>query len=68
MHAPPPSLTAAQHVQGMAAAAGNQKLAFVLTGLSVALVGLMVYREMSHCLREQMQAHDRGQENGLHRK
>lgn len=52
-------LFAASQVQGMATQMPNQKLAFTLTGLSVALVGMMVFREMSHCLREQFREHDR---------
>lgn len=53
------TLNAASHVQNMAASTGNEKLAFTLTGLSVVLVGLMVYREMRHALREQFREHDR---------
>jgi len=43
----------------MAAQMPNPKLAFALTGLSVALVGVMVFRELSHCMREQFRDHDR---------
>jgi hypothetical protein len=53
------TLNAASQVQSMAASTGNEKLAFTLTGLSVVLVGLMVYREVNHCLREQFREHDR---------
>jgi hypothetical protein len=43
----------------MAAGTTNERMAFTLSGLSIVLVGLMVYREMSHCLREQFREHDR---------
>ena len=52
------TLNAASQVQNMAAATTNERMAFTLSGLSIVLVGLMVYREMSHCLREQLRDHD----------
>ncbi len=53
------TLNAASQVQNMAAGTANERMAFTLSGLSIVLVGLMVYREMSHCLREQFREHDR---------
>jgi len=46
-----PALTAASHVQGMAAKSCNEKLAFALTGLSCLLVGKMVYDSFAHTQR-----------------
>lgn len=59
MNAIATTLNAASQVQNMAAATTNERMAFTLSGLSIVLVGLMVYREMNHCLREQFREHDR---------
>jgi hypothetical protein len=40
-----PLFTASQRMHGMAGETGNQKLGYVLTGLSVALVAIMALRE-----------------------
>lgn len=47
-----PALTAASHVQDMAGKVCNEKLAFTLTGLSVALVAVMAARECMGLFRE----------------
>lgn len=45
MTIPHNTLTAASHVQDMAGKACNEKLAFALTGLSIALVAVMAAKE-----------------------
>ena len=52
-------LLAAGQVQGMAARETNQKLAIAMSVLSVALVGTMVFKELSHCMRERLRDVDR---------
>lgn len=42
-------LYTASHMQMMASRAANEKLAFAMTGLSVALLGAMVFREFRDC-------------------
>ena len=54
-----PALSAAAAVKGMADGTTNKKLAFVFTGLSVGLVGIMLVRELSHCVQESLRSHDR---------
>ena len=51
-------LLAAQ-IQNMGARETNQKLALAMSVLSVALVGVMVFKEMSHCMQERMREHER---------
>jgi hypothetical protein len=55
----PNPLAAATAVQEMAGNAANRKLAIAFTTMSVALVGVMLLREVSHCLREEFREHDR---------
>lgn len=59
-HMPHNPLLAAQHVQAMAGRATDEKLAKVLTGLSVALILMMLVREGRDMLQ--------GPENHGHRK
>ncbi|WP_435007972.1 hypothetical protein P12x_005238 [Tundrisphaera lichenicola] len=57
------TLTAASHVQEMAGKAGNEKLAFALTGLSIALVSVMAAKECMGLFRE-ISRHDREHSGG----
>jgi hypothetical protein len=53
------TLFAASHVQGMAGKTTNEKLAFVLTGLSIALVCLMAAKEARELFRDKEQGRSR---------
>lgn len=57
------TLSAASHVQDMAGKAGNDKLAFALTGLSIALVAVMAAKECMGLFRE-VSRHDREHTGG----
>lgn len=46
------TLMAASHVQGMASRTSNEKLALVVTGLSVILVGLMGVKEARELFKD----------------
>jgi hypothetical protein len=50
--AQPNPLYAATHVQQMAGKEGNSKMAFALTTLSIALVGMMAIREFRELFRD----------------
>ena len=52
-------ILAATHVQCLAEKCGNEKLAFVLTGLSIVLVAKMVWDQFTHTDRERLREVDR---------
>ncbi|WP_168222027.1 hypothetical protein [Aquisphaera giovannonii] len=47
----------------MAMQEGNRKLALAMSVLSVVMVGTMVFRELKHCVQEQIREHDRNCEH-----
>ncbi|QEH36481.1 hypothetical protein OJF2_50650 [Aquisphaera giovannonii] len=54
---------APQQLQQMAMQEGNRKLALAMSVLSVVMVGTMVFRELKHCVQEQIREHDRNCEH-----
>lgn len=52
------NLHTAASIQRMAANEGNQRMATAMTVLSVGLLGVMFFKELSHVAQEQMRRHD----------
>jgi hypothetical protein len=49
----------ASQVQQMASHERNEKIALAMSVASVALVGVMVWKELSHCMQERFRENDR---------
>lgn len=61
MMTPTNPLYAAGQFQRIAQQESNPKLAFTVSTMTVVLLGILLAKELSHCVREQLREHDRRQ-------